>query len=156
MVQNYEDNIIQPITKQVPPLRDIVNNMIQDHNLTPKPKTEKTVPTLREIVNKMIQDIIIQTPKPRTKIEEKAQALKGSTKSYEISIQNKKDPLEQLKNTRKALETHIKNILIDMKGLKFIEVLKVTFTKMSGNEIIDKFAYFNGQAQTIIRQHRNL
>ena len=36
-----------------------------------------------------------------------------------------------------------------MKGIKFVEALKVTFTKISDGEIIYKTAYFNSQAQTI-------
>ena len=54
-------------------------------------------------------------PSPKTKIEQKAEAMKGYTNSYEINIINKKDPLEQLINTRKALENHIWTILIQRK-----------------------------------------
>ena len=121
MVKDYEDNIIEPPLE----FRD-------DYKPTPKPRTKKPVPLLR------------------TKIEEKAQAMKGYTKSFEISIKNNKDPLEQLKNTRNAIEYHIKNIIESKKGLKAVETLKVTFTKMSGGEIIHKSAYFNSKPQTII------
>ena len=79
-----------------------------------------------------------------------AKALKGYTKSFEIGIKNNKDPLTQLQNTRKAIEHHIRNILESMKGLKFVETLVVTFTKMSNGEILHKTAYFNSKAQTII------
>ena len=89
-------------------------------------------------------------PAPRTKIEQTDKALKGFTKSYEINIKNNKDPLMQLQNTRKAVANHIENILISMKGLKFVETLKVTFTKMSDGEIVYKTAYFNSSVQTII------
>ena len=37
-----------------------------------------------------------------------------------------------------------------MKGLKFVEALKVTFTKISDGETINKTAYFNSPPQTII------
>ena len=37
-----------------------------------------------------------------------------------------------------------------MKGLKFVETLSVTFTKMANGEIIYKNAYFNSKPQTII------
>jgi len=37
-----------------------------------------------------------------------------------------------------------------MKGLKFVETLKVTFTKISGSETVNKTAYFNSKPQTII------
>ena len=55
-----------------------------------------------------------------------------------------------MKDTRKAIEYHIKNTLSDMKGLKAVETLKVTFTKMSCEEFIYKSAYFNSKPQTII------
>ena len=68
---------------------------------------------------------------PRTKIVEKEQALKGFTKSYEISIKNDKDPLLHFQNTRKAVEIHMETILTSMKGLKFVETMKVTFIKQT-------------------------
>ena len=40
----------------------------------------------------------------------------------------------QLQNTRKAVANHIENILISMKGLKFVETLRVTFEKKTGHE----------------------
>ena len=89
-------------------------------------------------------------PAPRTKIEQTDKALKGFTKSFEINIKNNKDPLVQLNNTRKAIANHIENILISMKALKFVETLKVTFTKMSDGEIVYKTAYFNSSVQTNI------
>ena len=121
MVQDYEDNIIQPPLE----FRD-------DYKPIPLPRTKKPVPL------------------PRTKIEQLSKALKGYTKSYEISIKNDKDPLAQLQNTRKAIEHHIRNILESMKGLKFIETLKVTFKKSTKEGTLDKTAYFNSKPQTII------
>ena len=89
-------------------------------------------------------------PLPRTIIQETNKALKGFTKSYEINIKNSKDPLMQLQNTRKAVAIHIKKILKSMKGLKFVETLRVTFEKQLGREErIMKTAYFNSQPQTI-------
>ena len=73
-------------------------------------------------------------PIPRITINQPNKALKGYTKSYEISIKNNKDPLVQLQNTKKAIETHIDGVLASMKGLKFVESLKVTFEKPAVNE----------------------
>jgi len=39
-----------------------------------------------------------------------------------------------------------------MKGLKYVETLKVTFEKLADNEAVYKSAYFNSSAQTIINQ----
>ena len=121
MVQDYEDNII------LPPLE-----FRDDYKPIPKPRTKKPVPT------------------PRTKIEQVAKAMKGYTKSFEIGIKNNKDPLAQPQYTRKAIEHHVRNILESMKGLKFVETLKVTFKKLVKDGTLDKTAYFNSKAQTII------
>ena len=143
MVQNNEDNIISPPLefrdKPVPLPRTMI---------PPPPEFRegyKPTPTPRKY--KLIEKPV---PAPRTKIEQIAKALKGFTKPYEISIKNNKDPLVQLQNTRKSIESHIKDILTSMKGIKYIETLKVTFEKQSGGEIVSKTAYFNSVAQTII------
>ena len=144
-----------------------------DFKPIPKPRTKKPIPTPRKSVKQMVQDyegnIILPPlefrddykpiPKPRTKkpvplprtnIEQVAKALKGYTKSFEIGIKNNKDPLAQLQNTRKATENHIVKILTSMKGLKFVETLRVTFKKLVKDEIEYKTAYFNSKPQTII------
>ena len=123
MVQEYEDNIIPP------PLE-----FKDDYKPIPKPRTKKPVPA----------------PLPRTKIEQVANALKGFTKSFEIGIKDNKDPLEQLQSTKKAVEYHIVKMLTSMKGLKFVETLKVTFKKLVNDETVYKTAYFNSKPQTII------
>ena len=86
----------------------------------------------------------------KIKIDQKDKALKGYTKSFEIKIKNKKDPLIQLQNTRKAIEQHIKKLLIEMKGLKFIETLRITSKKISNGQIFYDTTYFNSKPQTII------
>ena len=101
-----------------------------DDNVQPR----RPIPTSRKSVKQMVQEyedhIILPplefrdgykpVPLPRTKIEQVAKALKGYTKSFEIGIKNNKDPLEQLKNTRNAIEHHIISILTSKKGLKFV------------------------------------
>ena len=69
-------------------------------------------------------------------ITELNQALQGYTVSYNINIINNNDPLLQLQNTRIALESHISNLLTSMNGLKFLEALKVTLSKISNGETI--------------------
>jgi len=96
-IQDYEENII------LPPLEFI----------------DKPIPAPRKNVKQMVQDyeeniISPPVPLPRTKIEQVAKAMKGYTKSFEIGIKNNKDPLSQLRSTRKAIEYHILNILTSM------------------------------------------
>ena len=121
MAKEYEENIILPPSE----FRD-------NYKPIPAPRSKKPVPA------------------PRTKIEQTDKALKGYTKCYEISIKNNKDPLAQMQNTRKAIEHRVITLLNEMKGLKYVETLKVTFEKNSGNEIVIKTAYFNSTVQTII------
>ena len=123
MVQDYEYNIISP------PLE-----FKDDYKPIPKPRTKKPVPA----------------PLPRTKIGQVANALKGYTKSFEIGIKNNKDPLAQLQNTKKAVEYHIVSILTSMKGLKFVETIKIKLKKLSNDGTLEKNAYFNSKPQTII------
>ena len=128
MAKEYEENIIIP----PPEFRD-------DYKPVPTPRTKQNA------VQKPV-------PTPRTKIEQTDKAIKGYTKSYEISIKNNKDPLVQMQNTRKATESHINTLLNEIKGLKYVETLKVTFSKMSDGETVIKNAYFNSTPQTIINQ----
>ena len=127
MAKEYEENII------IPPLE-----FRDDYKPVPAPRTKK-------LLDKPV-------PTPRTKIEQTDKALKGYTKSYEISIKNNKDPLAQMQNTRKAIEHRVIALLNEMKGLKYVETLKVTFEKNSADEIVEKSAYFNSTPQTIINQ----
>ena len=168
MAQEYESSVIQP----PPEFRD-------DYKPIPLPRTKKPIPAPRKSVNQMVQEYessVIQPPPefrddykpiplprtkktislpkpvplPRTIIEETDKALKGYTSSYKISIKHSTDPLLQLQNTRKAVEYHIIKELSAMKGLKFIETLKVTFSKAQDDGLIYKSAFFNSKPQNII------
>ena len=125
MVKQYEDNIIQPPAE----FRD----------------NYKPVRTPRTVKRKPI-------PTPRTIIKQTDKALKGFAKSYEINIRNKRDPLVQMQNTRKGVEHRLITSLDEMKGLKYVETLKVTFEKNSGDVLVEKSAYFNSTPQKIINQ----
>ena len=126
MAKEYEESII------LPPIE-----FMDDYKPVPAPRTKQ------HAVKKPV-------PAQRTKIEQTDKALKGYTKSYEISIKNNKDPLAQMQNTRKAIEHRVITLLNEMKGLKYVETLKVTFSKMSDGEIVIKNRYFNSKVQTII------
>ena len=128
MVKQYEDNIILPPAE----FRD----------------NYKPIPTPRTKQNAVKKPVSI----PRTVIKQTDKALKGFTKSFEISIKSDQDPLAQMQNTRKALEHRVITLLNEMKGLKYVETLKVTFEKISADVIVEKSAYFNSTSQTIINQ----
>ena len=128
MVKQYEDNIIQPPAE----FRD-------NYKPVPAPRTKKNA------VKKPV-------PTPRTIIKQTDKALKGFVKSYEINTRNNRDPLVQMQNTRKGEERQVTTLLNEIKGLKYVETLKVTFEKISADVIVEKSAYFNSASQTIINQ----
>ena len=133
MVQNYEQKIID------------------EYKPVPAPRTKRPVAAPRTKIPVAAPRMIKKpVPLPRTIIQKTNKALKGFAESYEISIKNEIDPLLQMRHTRKAVAFQIEKILASMKGLKFVETIKVTFTKMSNGEIVYKTAYFNSPAQTII------
>ena len=79
--------------------------MVREYKPIPAPRTK------RHVVKQPV-------PTPRTKIEQTENALKGYTKSYEIYIKNKKDPLIQLQNTRKAIEYFVNKQLNENERIK--------------------------------------
>ena len=165
MIQKYEENIIQPPKEFMDgykpiaaPRNNIKHNNIKqqlENIIKPIPRTIKNIyskqapiPIPRTIKNIYSKQAPI--PIPKTKIVETNKALKGYTKSYEVNIKNNKDPLLQLQNTRKGVESYLENILTSMKGIKYVETLKVTFEKnIDENQTVYKTAYFNCKTQTI-------
>ena len=104
------------------------------------------------------QDGYKPIPKPRTdrplqipKIKELNKALNGHAKSYDIELQDNLNPLNHFTKTETLVESHLENLLKDMKGFKFIETLEVMFEKVTidsktGKRVsIYKTAFFNGK-----------
>ena len=56
----------------------------------------------------------------------------------------------QLNDTRSELRIKIIGLLIQMKGIKFVEVIKVTFEKMKDDKLETKTANFFSYPQTVI------
>ena len=127
--------------------------------------TQKVVNWLKwsKNANKVIEE---QTEEPTEVIEpqteeskpteatfaQKEKALRGFTRSYEISLINRQDPLIQLQNTRLLIKNNLLKVLKEMKGLKFNEVLKITFEKQKGDELIEEKPYFNTKKQTLTNE----
>ena len=159
IISKQNENVAA-LTKQVKQLIDVNKQLIERNKPVPAPRTKKSmkqpIPAPRKNVKQMIKEyeenIITPAPPPRTKIKQVNKALKGFTESYEVNIIDEKDPLVQSQKTRQKLGFYIKNILESMKGLKFIETLKVTFEKTTGDVFVSKAAYYNSKAQTIINQ----
>ena len=154
-----KDEVAQEPTKRIKP--------------TPPPRTGKwesvkPKPIPRKSVN---EDLILPPPdgykpipKPRTdrplqipKIKELNKALKRHAKSYDIELLDNLNPLNHFTKTKAFFESHLENLLKDMKGFKFIETLEVMFEKdnidsKTGKRVsIYKTAFFNGKAKTITK-----
>ena len=134
-----------PTYRRLYPMQHVLNKIDKKHQEINE--TSKSIDDKYKSIPKPSERPV---PTPRTKITQIQKALKGYTKSYEITIKNNKDPLAQLQNTRKAVAYHITSVLKSMKGLKFVETLKITFIKESDGKIVYKTAYFNSPPQTII------
>ena len=83
---------------------------------------------------------------------QKEKSLRGFTRSYEIGLINRQDPLIQLHNTRSVIKNNLSNVLNEMKGLKFNESLKITFVKQKGDELIEHAQPFFSKTQTVTNE----
>ena len=85
-------------------------------------------------------------------------ALKNYTKSFRIKIVDKNNPIIQLSKTIKGVEFLLKDQLHVMKGIKYIETLKLTLKKTTidadKKDTITTFktSYFNSKAKTLINK----
>ena len=131
----FKDEVAQEPAKRIKP---------------PKPTRKPPLPPIPQV-----EDNIINVPVP--KIKELNKALKGHAKSYDIELQDNLNPLNHFTKTKALVESHLENLLKDMKGFKFIETLEVTFEKdtidsKTGKRVsIYKTAFFNGKAKTITK-----
>ena len=146
-IKQLKEMGIQPTKSQIKKIRESITQTIKSYRQEFKKSPNKDI-----IQMKLSEKSEEVRQKRKIKINEKAKALKGYTKSFEIGIKNNKDPLKQLQSTRIGIKANIESILKSMKGLKFVENLKVTFKKNSKNEIITKTAYFNSKPKTIINK----
>ena len=161
MVDEYENLIIPPpeefrdTYKPIPkPRTDRPFQIRENQNARrpPKPQRSPLPPPKREHEE---PDSI--TDKPSSKIKELSRVLKEHAKLYEVEIQDNLNPLNRFMKTKVLVESHLKNLLKTMKGLKFIETLEVTFKKETSNsktgerENTYQTAFFNGKAKTITK-----
>ena len=118
----------------------------------PKPTRKPPPPPILQLEEKgPITDV------PPSKIKELNRALKGHAKSYGIELQDNSNLLNHLTKTKALVESHLEDLLKDMKGFKFIEMLEVTFEKetidsKTGKDVSTyKTSFFNGRAKTITK-----
>ena len=121
-----------------------------------KPRTDRPPkPTRKPPPIPQVEDHIINVPAP--KIKELNKAFKGHAKSYGIELLDNLNPLNHFTKTKTLVKSHLKNLLKDMKGFKFIETLEVMFEKdtidsKTGKRVsIYKTAFLNSKAKTLLR-----
>ena len=129
----------QPVVQQAP---------IQLRIKPPKPSRKPSPPPILQLEDK---ERITDVSSP--KITQIQKALKNSTKSFAVDIVDNKDPLHQLTETKKVIEHYLNKELVELKGFKYIETLKITFEKQLGNKTTIKTAYFNSMTTTIINKN---
>ena len=144
-IKELKEMRIQPSKSQIKKIRESIAQNLKSARQEFKKSTNKDL--IQLILSEKSEEA---KQKRKIKINEKAKALKGYTKSFEIRIINNKDPLKQLQSTRKGIKFHIESILKSMKGLKFVETLKITLKKVSNSGISEKTVYFNSKPQIII------
>ena len=166
----FKDEVTQRIKPTPPPRTG------KWENVKPKPIPRKSVKQMVKEYEDMIQppeqfrDGYKPIPKPRTdrplqmrrpppipegessqhKITQLRKALKGSTKSFAVDVINIIDPMKQLNETKNFIKKCLVKELLELKGFKYIETLKVTFEKKQGNGITTKTAFFNSKTKTLI------
>ena len=126
MVKEYEENIIPPPEQ----FRD-------GYKPIPKPRTDRPLQMLRP------------PPIPEG-ITQLRKALKGSTKSFTVDIIDDEDPLQQLNGTKDLIKKCLVKELLELKGFKYIETLKVTLEKVLEEGTITKTVLFNSKTKTLI------
>ena len=113
----------------------------------PKPARKPLPPPVPQVEEKV----------PLSKTKELNQALKGHAKSYDIELQDNLNPLNHFTKTKALVKSHLEDLLKDMKGFKFIEMVEVMFEKdnidsKTGKHVsIYKTTFFNGKAKTITK-----
>ena len=101
-VSNHEDLLDND------PFNDEVAQEPAKHIKPPKP-TRKPPPAISQA-----EDNIINVPVP--KVKELNKALKGHAKSYDIELQDNLNPLDHFTKTKILVESHLENLLKDMKN----------------------------------------
>ena len=140
-VSNHEDLLDND------PFKDEVAQEPAKRIKPPKPTRKPPPPPIPQVEVKV----------PSSKIKELNRALEGHAKSYDIELQDNLNPLNHFTKTKALVESHLENLLKDMKGFKVIETLEVTFEKdtidsKTGKRVsIYKTAFFNGKAKTITK-----
>ena len=103
-----------------------------------------------EHIYKNMKQLLEKTPK----IKQLQKSLKEYTQSYEIEIIDDVDPLTQLTKTRKEIKLKLRSQSKQMKKMKFVETLKVTFEKqLNKDRTIMKTVYFNNKTYMVINNN---
>ena len=125
-VSNHEDLLNNnPFKDEVAqePAKPRTDRPLQMQNARRPSKPTRKPPPIPQV-----EDHIINMSVPE--IKELNKALKGHKKSYGIELLDNLNPLNHFTKTKTLVKSHLENLLKDMKGFKFIEMLEVTFERI--------------------------
>ena len=140
-------NLVQKTTEKVINWGKWLKNVDKVIEEKTEEKTEETEEKTEETEEKTEK-----TEETEPTFTQKEKAMRGFTRSYEIGLTNRQDPLIQLQNTRSVIKNNLLKVLNEMKGLKFNETFKITFEKHKGDELIEEEAYLNAKTQTLTNE----
>ena len=89
----------------------------------------------------------------KPKITKLDRALRNYKRSYNIQVMADQNPLLQINQTRIGIFERLLKTLTSMKGFKLLEIMKVTFEKISGKTTITKTAYFNSSNHIVLNEN---
>ena len=147
-LKNVDKSFLETLSKS-----ELINLILEQMSQKkhPSPASKEPIPT--PITQKSLEDSKPSQPpipEKRTIISQVEQALTGFTKSFDIELRDKKDPLIQLQKSRNAIEYLFNNQLEKTKGFKYVETLQVKFIKYSNDRKIEKKSFFNSKTDLII------
>ena len=130
--------IYGPTFRKLYPMLNMLNKKAKEIDSTTKSIDDRY---------KKVSDELVSSPK----ITRLRKALKGSTKSFTVDVVDSEDPLHQLNETKNFIKKCLVKELLELKGFKYIEILKITFQKiLEDDQVITKTAFFNSKTKTLI------
>lgn len=162
-MRQYRKDNPEYVKKNVQQNRERRKKNKKERKKIPRPRRQshipKDVPKLEKSVKELAKEFDRRNLVDSIQIVEKSSAFRGTTKSFDVSIVDEKDPAEQLELTRSRVRFVIIRELAIMMGLFDYETLKITFSKdtFEGGDTfgelvpitIYKEAYFNSTSVTV-------
>ena len=146
---------IQHTLNKIDKIQHTLNEIDQEINETSKSiddkyKIQHTLNETPKSINDKHKNMMSSLDDDWPRIRQIQRSLKNSTKSFAVEIIDIADALNQLTETENAIKHYLNKELGELKGFKYIETLKITFSKFTMKNLEQKStAYFNSKTKTI-------